>query len=105
VVGKAISVYGVGLGSIVPANKLPECDVLELDCEGAELDILRSMTISPRVILVETHGLYGSSSQEVDRQLTSLGYKTSNLGVAEPRVSKFCEDNDIYVLSGLICAT
>lgn len=34
---------------------LPECDVLELDCEGAEVDVLRHLDIQPRVLVVEHH--------------------------------------------------
>jgi hypothetical protein len=37
----------------VPPSDLPPCDVLEFDCEGAELSILRQMTIRPRILLVE----------------------------------------------------
>jgi hypothetical protein len=59
VIAKSISIYGSGsdLGPIVSVSQLPSCDVLQLDCEGAEVDILREMTIQPRVILVETHGV------------------------------------------------
>jgi hypothetical protein len=38
---------------VTPAE-LPECDVLELNCEGSEIGILRNMTIRPRAIAVET---------------------------------------------------
>jgi uncharacterized Zn-finger protein len=30
-------------------------DVLQVDCEGAEVKILRQMINHPRVILIETH--------------------------------------------------
>jgi hypothetical protein len=62
VIAKSIAVYGDGsdLGTIVPPSQLPACDVLQLDCEGAEVDILRAMTIAPRAILVETHGWCGA---------------------------------------------
>jgi hypothetical protein len=45
---------------VISPAELPECDILELDGEGAESLILRNMTIRPRVIAVETHGVYGA---------------------------------------------
>ena len=33
------------LGPVLPASQLPTCNVLEMDCEGAEVEILREMTI------------------------------------------------------------
>jgi tRNA G37 N-methylase Trm5 len=34
---------------------LGEYDVIEMDCEGAELQILREIQVRPRVFIVETH--------------------------------------------------
>jgi hypothetical protein len=64
IVSKPIAVYGQesDFGEVVSPDQLPECDVLELDCEGAEVDILRNMVIRPRVIIVETHGAYADAS-------------------------------------------
>lgn len=101
IVGQAISVYGTGLGRVVLASELPKCDVLELDCEGAELGILRSMTITPRVILVETHGIHGASSQSVNALLEERGYQVRDLGIAEPGKAELCLKNDIRVLVGV----
>lgn len=39
----------------VPPSRLPDADVLIMDCEGAELDILDGMTIRPDRIIVEAH--------------------------------------------------
>ena len=103
VVGEAIAVYGVQdqLSTIVVApTELPECDILELDCEGAELLILRNMAIWPRVIAVETHGVYGAPTRMVKELLESLDYIVEDLGLAEPRVSEECEANDIRILVG-----
>jgi hypothetical protein len=103
IVGAAIGVYrnrGEVLPPILPATDLPACDVLELDCEGAELTILRDMRIRPRVALVETHGMLGASSHEVRAALEGLGYAVEDLGVAEPGLSAFCEKNDVRVLLG-----
>lgn len=103
-VGAAIGVY-VGddeaMGPILPAEALPACDVLELDCEGAELGVLRDMTIRPRAILVEAHGGLGAPSREVRAALEGLGYRVGDLGVAEPRLAKLCETHDVRVLSAV----
>ena len=103
VVGEAIAVYGVPdqLSTLVvsPAE-LPECDILELDCEGAESLILRNMAIRPRVIAVETHGVYGAPTRVVKELLEKLDYAVEEWGIAEPRVSEECEANDIRILVG-----
>lgn len=41
----------------IEPGDLPACDVLELDCEGAELSILRGLdrNVLPRVVAVEIH--------------------------------------------------
>jgi hypothetical protein len=100
VIAKSISVYGSEseLGKIMSASQLPSCDVLQLDCEGAELDILCEMTIQPRVILVETHGLFGAPTDSVASLLEKSGYIVSDKGPAEPDPSRHCIENDIRVL-------
>jgi len=57
VVGTERDVYGgeSTTADIVQPNGIPECDVLELDCEGSEIDILRELPIHPRAIIVELH--------------------------------------------------
>lgn len=101
VVGKAIGVYGNSVASrIVHPTDLPICDVLELDCEGAEICILSEMTIRPRIIAVETHGFLGAPTSEVRRLLEKIGYSVEDLGHAEPRYAEVCTKNDINVLVG-----
>lgn len=103
VVGEAINVYGdPGQLStlIVAPAELPACDILELDCEGAEIAILRNMTIRPRVIAVETHGYAGAPTVVVKKLLEELGYTVEEWGIAEPRLSEKCETYDIRVLLG-----
>ncbi len=101
VVGPPIQVYGDNVHgpSLDPAD-LPDCDVLELDCEGAEVGILRRLAIRPRVVLVETHGLYGASSAVVRALLEDLGYHVEDLGMAEPSLPDICADGDVRVLAG-----
>jgi hypothetical protein len=79
-------------------EELPECDVLELDCEGAELGILERMVIRPRVILVETHGMLGSSTGEVRDALGRIGYSIVSEEIAELHTPAFCRENDVMVL-------
>lgn len=100
VVAKSIAVYGAssGIGMIIAPARLPSCDVLELDCEGAEVQILRELTFRPRVILVETHGLYGAPTTLLASIMEERGYVVSDLGWAEPRDRDHCARNDIRVL-------
>jgi hypothetical protein len=103
IVGAAIGVClnpGEASPPVLPAVDLPACDVLELDCEGAEITILRDMRIAPRAALVETHGMLGAPSHEVRAALESIGYLVTDLGVAEPDAAEFCEKNDVRVLLG-----
>jgi hypothetical protein len=102
-VGAAIGVYGRDneqTAPILPAKALAACDVLELDCEGAELGILAEMTVRPRVVLVEAHGRLGAPSRAVRTALEGLGYRVTELGVAEPRLADLCESYDVRVLCG-----
>lgn len=56
-----------------PSN-LPSCDVLILDCEGAEADILSNLEIQPRSVVVEHHGFLGSSKEKIKEMLQELEY-------------------------------
>jgi len=60
---------------VVAPNELPECDVLNMDCEGAELPILENMLVRPRVILVETHAQFGSPQEVIVEILNQKGYE------------------------------
>jgi len=104
VVGEAIGVYGNAVATtIVHPTELPRCDVLELDCEGAEVGILRNMTAQPRIVAVETHGFLGAPTSVVREILESRGYSVYDSGWAEPRFQKVCIENDIRVLIGTLC--
>lgn len=75
VVGEAVDIYGpVGNADIIAPEDIPVCDILEMDCEGAELKILRMLETRPRVIIVETHPHLGSPTRDVEVQLNKLGY-------------------------------
>jgi hypothetical protein len=90
------------LGPVLPPSQLPSCDVLQLDCEGAEVEILRETMIQPRVILVETHGIFGAPTNLVASLLEKRGYVVTDRGLAEPRLAELCTKNDVRVLLGTI---
>ncbi|MGY2048489.1 50S ribosomal protein L11 methyltransferase [Methylobacterium sp. JK268] len=99
VVGAPVRVYGAGAAaSLVAPRDLPPTDVLELDCEGAELAVLDGMTLRPRVIAVESHGCYGAPTAAVRDRLEGLGYAVTDSGWAEPRLERLCREGDIRVL-------
>lgn len=101
IVARNIGVYGAtgGAETVSPAD-LPECDVLQLDCEGSEIEIIRGLVHRPRCILVETHGFLGAATMAVERLLVDRGYRVARGGLAEPRLPEFCEARDIMVLIG-----
>lgn len=102
IVGEPIDIYGgTPTTTTIRATDLPECDVLELDCEGSERGIFDTMSIRPRAIVVETHGLHNSPTAHVEKQLDALGYAVTNLGVAETRIAAHCHQYDVMVLVGV----
>jgi hypothetical protein len=100
-VGPAIDVYGADVGPELAISELPDCDVLEMDCEGSEVAILTQMTIRPRAILVETHGNLNAPTYEVRSILEFMDYDVTDLGWAEPRLLDLCQHRDIRVLMGI----
>lgn len=103
VVGPAVSLQRERDASeqMSPAE-LPECDVLELDCEGAQIPILDGMTIEPLVVVVESHGMLGSSTDEVATALRSRGYEVLSREPAERAAAEqYCVEKDIYVLTAV----
>lgn len=82
----------------ISPTDLPECDVLEIDCEGAELRLLDNLTQRPRVIVVESHGYLGAPTEEVIARLQKLGYEIHNVQLAEERLDDFCRQRDIHCI-------
>jgi FkbM family methyltransferase len=68
------SIYG-----IMEKEGLPVIDFLKLDCEGAEHDILRNMSLETavriRAIAMETHGVVPESSVNIPVRLKELGFQ------------------------------
>lgn len=78
VVGPAVKVAGDTDGvTRHDPDSLPACDVLELDCEGAETAVIRGLEIRPRAIVVETHGHLGSDEATVRAALSDRGYRVT----------------------------
>jgi hypothetical protein len=59
----------------LPLSELPDADVYEMDCEGAETFILEQVKVRPSVILVETHANEG----EVVELLEKAGYEIQEI--------------------------
>jgi hypothetical protein len=79
IVGEKVSTRGkVGAARLIPPEELPDCDILALDCEGAEVEILRELTIRPNFIVVETHANYDAPEDVVLSLLDDLGYEVLN---------------------------
>lgn len=55
IVGEAHFVESSGSADVVEPSDLPQCDVIEMDCEGAELNILSNLEMSPEKMIIETH--------------------------------------------------
>lgn len=100
VVGTAINLRGDrGDAAVVAPADLPACDVLELDCEGAEVEILELLSIDPKKILVETHGCYGAPTKMIRSILQSRSYVVISTELADLGLRQACIDNDIRVIS------
>jgi hypothetical protein len=100
VVGPAIAVYHEdNAAPQIKPGDLPHCDVLEMDCEGSEKAIISTLEARPRHILVETHGVYGAPTGQIEELLKTKGYDATNLGPAEPRVEAHCIQHDIRVIA------
>ena len=95
-VGEPISIWGhLNDEDIVDPVELPDCDLLELDCEGAEKKILKEMTIRPDIILVETHGIYNSTTNEIEKLLKEKDHKIDSITKADIVVEEDCLKKDI----------
>jgi hypothetical protein len=76
IVADGNDIYGDEMSDTnVPPDELPDCDVLEMDCEGAEEPILDGMEIEPRVVIVESHPSFGVSPKTIRTQLDDRGYE------------------------------
>jgi hypothetical protein len=82
IVGEPVALTGVpGNAERIAPRNLPECDVLEMDCEGSETNILPGLNIRPQTLIVETH-----RNEEIVRdQLDQLGYEVIGRSAEIPK--------------------
>lgn len=100
IVGQPVSLRGdSGDASSLTATDIPKCDVLELDCEGSEIEILQDINIRPEVIIVESHGLHNAPSDEIKMLLYDLSYTIISEEIAE--WENHCDKNDIYAITAV----
>lgn len=57
----------------VSPSALPEMDVLEIDCEGAELEVVSGLDTRPNVLIVEGHAHYGVAMSELIELIEEKG--------------------------------
>lgn len=95
IVGEAVDLADEpgGAETVAPTD-LPDCDVLVLDCEGAEVGILESLDQRPRVLIVETHAFLDSPEADVRAALDELSYEVVDRGVE-------VEEMGVYVLTAV----
>lgn len=99
IVGEPGDVWGdLGDPARVSADAVPACDVLQLDCEGAELALLDAIPELPPSVVVETHGVYGASTDAVCAVLTDRGYGIAGVRDHIPG-SEYHRDQDVYIVT------
>lgn len=73
-VGDEIEVYGdASMAPVIPVADLPDCDVLVMDCEGAEKSILEDMDSLPQKFVIETHPGRGVPTSVIEDLLAKHG--------------------------------
>ena len=76
VVGEALDVMGeIGEPNLIDPLDLLVGDVLELDCESAELAILSNLSRYPETVVVETHPRFDAPTDAVRDVLSEAGYE------------------------------
>lgn len=100
VVGPAVALRGnAGDAEQVRPKELPECDVFELDCEGAETTIISELEIRPRRIFVETHSMNDAPPEEVREGLAAKDYRVISEEIADREIPDYCREKGLYVLT------
>jgi FkbM family methyltransferase len=81
-----ITVRTVRLSEVMAAENIDTCDLLKLDCEGAEFEILNSLEadVWPRIraIVMEYHMFAGYTLEQLDELLAQHGYLFSRRALA-----------------------
>jgi hypothetical protein len=61
--------------NLIQPSELPSYDFIEMDCEGAEIDIILKMPTNIGTIIVETHPQKEAPTSAVEAALEKQGYK------------------------------
>lgn len=100
VVGEAVEIWeGEDQSPLIPASELPECDVLQLDCEGAEKQVLQNLETEPYTLIVESHTYLGSPPDLILDLLREKGYSIINHDIADADQQETCRENGIWVFT------
>lgn len=76
VVGNVVDLKGSrGNAKWIQPSELPSCDVVEMDCEGAEIDIISNMTTNIGTVIVETHPRKGAPTSASEAALEDQGFE------------------------------
>lgn len=80
IIGPDVDVWGASehVTRCSPSD-LPDCDVLIMDCEGAELDILQNLSTTPRTCIIEAHPNKGVDPDDVVEELESRGHEIKSI--------------------------
>jgi hypothetical protein len=89
-------------GHIKP-SELPECDVLSVDCDGAEVEILKNLDIRPRILNVEHHpvrvALFEEQHERVKELIRDNNYnliKSENMPYKEGSITIYTAVHNDY---------
>ena len=72
--------------SVMPANLLPNANIVKIDTEGAEIEILENITIKPDLYLIEFHSAYNRRRIDnilYDYTLMAADIKNPNYGIVK----------------------
>lgn len=99
VVGVEGELYGDrGNTKVIEPSDLDSCDVLEIDIEGAELEVLDELDIRPEVLIVESHGVYDAPTKKVKQKIRDIGYEVKS--VREAETDEEIQEQDVKVITG-----
>jgi len=80
----ATSVEAIPLSEVFETHKISRCDLLKMDCEGAEYEILFSTPTEildkVQTIVMEYHNTKEHNYSEIVKYLQERGFKTETIG-------------------------
>jgi hypothetical protein len=76
IVGEVVDLKSsAGEAKKIQTDNIPPCDLLEMDCEGAEIDIIPRLSKNVNTIIVETHPRKGAPTSAVETALKEHGWQ------------------------------